>query len=767
VDWLISGRGIPLQGAEPPPLQPEFSQPPLYYLAAAPLALLAGPLPANLPDWESQRNPFQDATDYGNVNLYLHLPREAFPWSGALLGLHLMRLVNVLFVTLMVLATYGCGIELRLPRALAWCAAALAGLVPQLLFLGGALNADNAVGSLSAASLYLLLRWLNRGPNPKLAVLLGLAIGAAALSKLSGLVAVALALSFMIFRTLQFRFARAKTGNGTAPAARSSASARRLRPENPRRLLRSASRASVPAVYLSAAGAQSKSPGQGQGCARRSVGARTDACFPAVLLAPGGRPALADVVLTAGSAALVAGWWYVRNWLELSDPLGWNAMLPATGSMLRQVPLDFGAAVQDLLAHWYTGLAVFGWTNLRVPWVWYWLFLVLGGWAIVGLVIGFRRAVAKRRLSLQHLLLVLWPLAFFVSLVRWVQVNTAADQWRLLFPAYPALALLAVFGLFELVRRKWQPLLAVPAALLALNVGALATTVLPAYAGPQVYEGGIDHPLDVRFGDALQLAGYSTPQPLDPKPGDAIQIDLYWRALAPIPRNYATDMAAIDAQSHLTWKELSAPDEGRAPMPAWPPGQIVRDRHRITARPEMVGSQTLLLSVIDPMPPGNHLRAATSTGQRLENDTATLGRFLILAAIPAPAVKDNVSFQDHLQLVGHSLVQTQGQLHVVLDWKATGSASKDYTVFVHMVAPNGDLVAQHDGQPAGGAFPTSLLAPGAEVPDPHVLDVSRLPAGKYQLEIGLYDLASGARLPTDRGDTSLTLPVTLTYADTR
>jgi hypothetical protein len=266
----------------------------------------------------------------------------------------------------------------------------------------------------------------------------------------------------------------------------------------------------------------------------------------------------------------------------------------------------------------------------------------------------------------------------------------------------------------------------------------------------------------VRFGEALQLVGYGTPARLHSKPGDTVEVDLFWRALAPIPKDYATDVAAVDALSRLTWKEQSVPDEGRAPMTAWQPGQVVRDRHRIRVRPDMLGAQTLLLSAIDPAPPGDHLPAIGGDGQRLANETVTLGRFLVLpVGLQAPAAEDGVRFKDNLQLSGHIIEQVGGQLRITLHWNASVPPSKDYTVFVHMVSPDGKQVAQHDAQPGGGAFPTSLLSGGVEVPDNHLLDVSALPAGNYRLEIGLYDLASGARLPTDRGDTSVVLPVTI------
>jgi 4-amino-4-deoxy-L-arabinose transferase-like glycosyltransferase len=678
VEWLLDGRGIPLQGEEPPPLQPEFSQPPLYYLFEAPFAWLAGRQPANLPDWETRHNPFQNATDAGNVNLYFHSPGEVFPWSGALLGLHLMRLANVAFVALMILATYGCGLELGLPRTLAWCAAALVGLTPQMSFMGGALNADNAIGSISAVSLFLLLRWLNR-PSLITAGLLGAALGGAALSKLSGLVAVTVALAFMALQLDRTR-----------------------------------------------------------GQARRS---------------------LAGACVTAGAVAVVAGWWYVRNWISLGDPVGWNAMLPATGAMQRVTPLSFAEAALQLLGRWWTGLAVFGWANVQIHWAWYWAAAVLGGWALVGLVLAARKLARNRAWQLAHWLLLAWPAAFFVSLARWVEVNTAADQWRLLFPAYPAFALLAVIGLRQLLGQLGRALFEIPTVLLGLNIGSLALALSPAYAQRGPYTGPIEHPLEVRFGDNLQLVGYSTPRPPHPKPKEIVAVDFFWRISAPMSRDYAIDLALVDAQSRLSWKEISAPDEGRSPMTAWKPGELMRDSRHIRVAPDMVGAQALLLSVIDPQPPGNHL-PATRDGQRAQNDAVTLGRFVVWpVGLAAPAEKDAITFQDHLQLSGHTIDQVGGQLRVTLDWKASGPAAKDYTVFVHMIAPDGKQVAQHDSQPGGGAFPTSLLGAGMEFPDPHLLDVTGLPAGDYRLEIGLYDLASGARVPTERGETSVSLPV--------
>ena len=77
----------------------------------------------------------------------------------------------------------------------------------------------------------------------------------------------------------------------------------------------------------------------------------------------------------------------------------------------------------------------------------------------------------------------------------------------------------------------------------------------------------------------------------------------------------------------------------------------------------------------------------------------------------------------------------------------------DYTVFVHLLGPfnpatGGPVWAQHDGQPLGGQYPTHSWLTGRVVKDRHVLTLPPdMPPGEYQVEVGLYDLASGMRLP--------------------
>jgi serine/threonine protein kinase len=83
---------------------------------------------------------------------------------------------------------------------------------------------------------------------------------------------------------------------------------------------------------------------------------------------------------------------------------------------------------------------------------------------------------------------------------------------------------------------------------------------------------------------------------------------------------------------------------------------------------------------------------------------------------------------------------------VTLRWYALRSIETYYVVFVHLIGPDGRLVAQQDAEPIS---PTTAWVPGVEVVDPHQVGIpAGLPAGRYQLRTGMYPQGQpGSRLP--------------------
>jgi hypothetical protein len=108
-----------------------------------------------------------------------------------------------------------------------------------------------------------------------------------------------------------------------------------------------------------------------------------------------------------------------------------------------------------------------------------------------------------------------------------------------------------------------------------------------------------------------------------------------------------------------------------------------------------------------------------------------------------------------------------GQTALVgLRWQATQSLVARYKVTVQLLDASGQVMAQHDAEPAGGSRPTDGWLPGETVDDHHGLPIpTGAPPGDYRLIVAVYDAATGARLPTltgnalDLGIVSVTRPV--------
>jgi len=71
-----------------------------------------------------------------------------------------------------------------------------------------------------------------------------------------------------------------------------------------------------------------------------------------------------------------------------------------------------------------------------------------------------------------------------------------------------------------------------------------------------------------------------------------------------------------------------------------------------------------------------------------------------------------------------------------------------YTVFTHLLGPDGERYGQLDGIPVGGSRPTTSWLAGDTIVDEYQIRVAQdAPPGEYQLAVGMYELGSGDRLP--------------------
>ena len=101
---------------------------------------------------------------------------------------------------------------------------------------------------------------------------------------------------------------------------------------------------------------------------------------------------------------------------------------------------------------------------------------------------------------------------------------------------------------------------------------------------------------------------------------------------------------------------------------------------------------------------------------------------------------------------GEVTAQPGQALPLTLYWQAVEPIAVNYTVFVHLLGPDGGRYAQGDGPPLRGIQPMTHWVQDEILPDRRVLDLpATLSPGRYRLEVGLYEPGSGERLPAVDG----------------
>jgi hypothetical protein len=105
---------------------------------------------------------------------------------------------------------------------------------------------------------------------------------------------------------------------------------------------------------------------------------------------------------------------------------------------------------------------------------------------------------------------------------------------------------------------------------------------------------------------------------------------------------------------------------------------------------------------------------------------------------------------DVAMLLGYDVERAQGEdaLDVTLYWLALRDVGADFKVFVHLLDADGQVVAQHDGDPVGGFTPTTRWRAGELIADRHRLSLPPgIPGASYALKAGMYQFQTMRNLP--------------------
>jgi hypothetical protein len=131
------------------------------------------------------------------------------------------------------------------------------------------------------------------------------------------------------------------------------------------------------------------------------------------------------------------------------------------------------------------------------------------------------------------------------------------------------------------------------------------------------------------------------------------------------------------------------------------------------------------------------------------------------AAIEAVPNHLDVNFGGVMKLLGYDLpvantqypisnsIKPGDSLTITLYWQSLAKRTQDYTVFIHLLDENNLILAERNTFPGLGSFPTTLWQVGDAIADTYtlVLPETTYAPSSAQLEVGLFDFATGERLP--------------------
>ncbi len=279
----------------------------------------------------------------------------------------------------------------------------------------------------------------------------------------------------------------------------------------------------------------------------------------------------------------------------------------------------------------------------------------------------------------------------------------------------------------------------------------------------------IPHPLEVNFENKIKLLGYNLPG-RRVQPGAGLPLTLYWQGLEWMGDNFVMFIRLLAQADHSAQGGYDRLAQENYSTLLWAPGEIITDGLAVPVAPNappgiyhlnigwyrQVNGEASSLAVVNP-----------DTG----STAVTIGPIKVGGPPPGVTVKNvtpktslKLNLGDQIALLGYDwdesvinhppgvfgscqLSTANCQLTITLYWQALTAPALDYTVFVHLRNEAGVIAAQQDGPPAGGAYPTGLWEAGEVIPDQRTVALPALSPGRYEVVVGMYDLASGARLP--------------------
>jgi len=265
--------------------------------------------------------------------------------------------------------------------------------------------------------------------------------------------------------------------------------------------------------------------------------------------------------------------------------------------------------------------------------------------------------------------------------------------------------------------------------------------------------------VDWDFGGELRLVGYRA-EPIPVGLGQSLRVTLYWQSTHELTEDYTPHIRLVNSNG-IAYSQVSHLHVAELPTSRWPPGEFAEDRFVLDIPPDAwPGEAFVEVNVL--LAQGKQvmwLPVPGSIGPDMQPGHSALVGPVRIVGQPARGLDHplQTDFPIGIRLLDYSVEREDKRLHVSFTWQALADLSTNYTVFVHGVGLDGQLMAQHDSYPRNGMYPTRWWRKGDLIEDRHELT---LPADvPVQVYVGLYHSQSRERVRTEDGRDIVYLPI--------
>ncbi len=218
--------------------------------------------------------------------------------------------------------------------------------------------------------------------------------------------------------------------------------------------------------------------------------------------------------------------------------------------------------------------------------------------------------------------------------------------------------------------------------------------------------------------------------------GSDLTVTLFLRPVKKIERDVELVLELYNrTRNETVISKRDWPLRGVYRIRAWQPEQIMPLSYSLAVRPNLPGGQyQLQVGLVDQL---SRQRILLASGQ----PAAVVSTFEVPEDRRVPQIPADINYGNLISLEGYTLSPTGEGLELTFFWRAIESPDSDYTLFVHVVNSNDQIVAQQDGEPYFGRYPTSLWSSN----DLFVVErfFPAVPAGEYRVFIGWYTHREG------------------------